>query len=184
MFDEGKLQTLLLMVFGVVILIVAIAVAATAKRAKYSETVRVGFNVVVSIVLVAVGLGAIGYAAFGTQVLEGLGIIQGSGSGHRELMPLLRTDDGPRRLRAIWLGPNGATLPFEWTYVQWGVVLLTACLVGNVFGLLAWWWTGDIVYTIAAIVLWGWPAGVYLGTRVMRGVSFDEPSAIQARVAS
>ena len=33
-------------------------------------------------------------------------------------MPLLRTDDGPRRLRAIWLGPNGATLPFEWTYVQ------------------------------------------------------------------
>ncbi len=90
-------------------------------------------------------------------------------------MPLLRTDDGPRRLRAIWLGPNGATLPFEWTYVQWGVVLLTACLVGNVFGLLAWWWTGDIVYTIAAIVLWGWPAGVYLGTRVMRGVSFDEP---------
>ncbi len=90
-------------------------------------------------------------------------------------MPLLRTDDGPRRLRAIWLGPNGATLPFEWTYVQWGVVLLTACTVGNVFGLLAWWWTGDIVYTIAAIVLWGWPAGVYLGTRVMRGVSFDEP---------
>jgi hypothetical protein len=81
MFDEGKLQTLLLMVFGVVILIVAIAVAATAKRAKYSETVRVGFNVVVSIVLVAVGLGAIGYAAFGTQVLEALGIIQGSGSG-------------------------------------------------------------------------------------------------------
>jgi len=52
-------------------------------------------------------------------------------------MPLLRTDDGPRRLRAIWLGPNGATLPFEWTYVQWGVVLLTACLVGNVFGLLS-----------------------------------------------
>ena len=90
-------------------------------------------------------------------------------------MPLLRTDDGPRRLRAIWLGPNGATLPFEWTYVQWAVVLLTASLSGDLVGLLAWWWTGDVVYTVAAIVLWGWPAGVYLGTRVMRGVSFDEP---------
>ena len=81
MFDEGKLQTLLLMAFGVVILIVAIAVAATAKRAKYSETARVGFNVVVAIVLVAVGLGAISFAAFGTQVLEALGIVPASKGG-------------------------------------------------------------------------------------------------------
>ncbi|MBM7799362.1 hypothetical protein JOE57_002283 [Microlunatus panaciterrae] len=39
-------------------------------------------------------------------------------------MPDLRTDDGPRKLRAVWLGPKGATLPFEWTYVQWAVTLL------------------------------------------------------------
>jgi hypothetical protein len=90
-------------------------------------------------------------------------------------MPQLRTDDGPRRLRALWLGPNGATLPFEWTYVQWLVVLVSAGLVGNVLAALAWWWTQDLVYVVAAAVLWGWPAGAYLGTRIMRGVSFDEP---------
>ena len=39
-------------------------------------------------------------------------------------MPHLRTDDGPRKLRAVWLGPKGATLPFEWTYVQWAAVLI------------------------------------------------------------
>ncbi len=39
-------------------------------------------------------------------------------------MPRLRTDDGPRKLRAVWLGPAGSTLPFQWTYVQWLVTLI------------------------------------------------------------
>ena len=39
-------------------------------------------------------------------------------------MPRLRTDDGPRKLRAVWLGPAGSTLPFQWTYVQWLVTLV------------------------------------------------------------
>lgn len=74
MFDEVKVQNLLLMVFGLVVLVVAIAVAATSKRAKYSDTARVGFNVGVGIVLASIGLGAIGVAAFGEKVLSALGL--------------------------------------------------------------------------------------------------------------
>ncbi|QDP94805.1 hypothetical protein FOE78_01720 [Microlunatus elymi] len=74
MFDEGKIQTLLLAVFGLVVIAVGIAIAAGAKRAQYSETARVGFNTMVSIVIVAVGLGAVGVAAFGGKVLDALGI--------------------------------------------------------------------------------------------------------------
>lgn len=95
-------------------------------------------------------------------------------------MPELSTDDGPRKLRAVWLGPKGATLPFEWTYVQWAVVLaampagvLAGAGVLALLGLLTvghpfWftWWFG---------VIYGAPAGIYAGVRIMRGVTFDEP---------
>ena len=46
-------------------------------------------------------------------------------------MPRLRTDDGPRKLRAVWLGPAGSTLPFQWTYVQW-LVTLVAIPIGAI----------------------------------------------------
>lgn len=75
MFDQGKVQTLLLAVFGLVIIIVGIAIAAGAKRAQYSETARVGFNTIVAIVIVAMGMGAIGFAAFGRKILAALGIV-------------------------------------------------------------------------------------------------------------
>lgn len=74
MFDEGKIQTLLLAVFGLVIIGVGIALAAGAKKAQYSETARVGFNTFVAIVIVAIGMGAIGFAAFGRKILTALGI--------------------------------------------------------------------------------------------------------------
>jgi hypothetical protein len=74
MFDQGKVQTLLLGVFGLVVIVVGIALAAGAKRAQYSETARVGFNTLVAIVIVAVGMGAIGFAAFGQKVLNALGV--------------------------------------------------------------------------------------------------------------
>lgn len=74
MFDQAKVQTLLLAVFGLVVVAVGIAIAASAKRAQYSETARVGFNTIVAIVIVAMGMGAIGFAAFGKQVLSALGI--------------------------------------------------------------------------------------------------------------
>jgi hypothetical protein len=74
MFDQAKVQTLLLAVFGLVVIVVGIALAAGAKRAQYSETARVGFNTLVAIVIVAIGMGAVGFAAFGKQVLNALGI--------------------------------------------------------------------------------------------------------------
>ncbi|GAB3919952.1 hypothetical protein GCM10011575_35890 [Microlunatus endophyticus] len=74
MFDPGKVQTLLLAVFGLVVIVVGIALAAGAKRGQYSETARVGFNTLVAIVIVAVGMGAIGFAAFGHKVLTALGV--------------------------------------------------------------------------------------------------------------
>lgn len=74
MVDFGKIQTLLLAVFGLVVVVVGIALAAGAKRAQYSETARVGFNTIAAIAIVAIGLGAVGFAAFGKQVLSTLGI--------------------------------------------------------------------------------------------------------------
>ncbi|MFL6025803.1 MAG: hypothetical protein ACJ72G_07345 [Friedmanniella sp.] len=74
MFDEGKVQTLLLAVFGLVIIGVGITVAARAKKAQYSETARVGFNTFVAIVIVAIGMGAVGFASFGRKILTALGI--------------------------------------------------------------------------------------------------------------
>ena len=95
-------------------------------------------------------------------------------------MPELRTDDGPRKLRAVWLGPKGATLPFEWTYVQWSVTLL---MIPVGIGLIA------AVVALAGLVsvghppwfafwfglIYGAPLAVYLAVRLMRNVTFDEP---------
>jgi hypothetical protein len=95
-------------------------------------------------------------------------------------MPDLRTDDGPRKLRAVWLGPKGATLPFEWTYVQWAVTLLMipagvglVALVVAVAGLASvghppW-------FTLWFGLIYGAPLAIYLAVRLMRGVTFDEP---------
>ncbi len=95
-------------------------------------------------------------------------------------MPELRTDDGPRKLRAVWLGPKGATLPFEWTYVQWSVTLLMIPVgVGLVALLIA---LGGLAtighppwFTFWFGLIYGAPAAIYLAVRLMRGVTFDEP---------
>jgi hypothetical protein len=95
-------------------------------------------------------------------------------------VPELRTDDGPRKLRAVWLGPKGATLPFEWTYVQWSVTLLMIPLgVALVALLIA---VGGLVtighapwFTFWFGLIYGAPAAIYLAVRLMRGVTFDEP---------
>lgn len=101
-------------------------------------------------------------------------------------MPLLHTDDGPRRLRAVWLGPTGATLPFEWTYVQW---VATLAAIPVTVGLL--WGLGIAVHQFApALVddflvravafIWGPALGVYATVKVMRHVSFDQPLRARA----
>ncbi len=95
-------------------------------------------------------------------------------------MPELRTDDGPRKLRAVWLGPKGAALPFEWTYVQWAVTLLMIPLgIALVSLLIA---VGGLAtighapwFTFWFGVIYGAPLAVYLAVHLMRGVTFDEP---------
>ena len=95
-------------------------------------------------------------------------------------MPELRTDDGPRKLRAVWLGPKGATLPFEWTYVQWSVTLLMIPLGIALVALLV--ALGGLVtighapwFTFWFGLIYGAPLAIYLAVRLMRGVTFDEP---------
>jgi hypothetical protein len=95
-------------------------------------------------------------------------------------MPELRTDDGPRKLRAVWLGPKGATLPFEWTYVQWAVTLLMIpvgiLLVAGLLALAGLATVGHVPWFAFWFgLIYGAPAGVYGAVRVMRGVTFDEP---------
>ncbi len=95
-------------------------------------------------------------------------------------MPELRTDDGPRKLRAVWLGPKGATLPFEWTYVQWAVTLLMIPAgVALVAGVIA---AGGLLtvghppwFSFWFGLIYGAPAAIYIAVRLMRGVTFDQP---------
>jgi hypothetical protein len=95
-------------------------------------------------------------------------------------VPELRTDDGPRKLRAVWLGPKGATLPFEWTYVQWSVTLLMiplgVILVSLLIALAGLATIGHPPwFTFWFGLIYGAPAAIYLAVRLMRGVTFDEP---------
>lgn len=95
-------------------------------------------------------------------------------------MPELRTDDGPRKLRAVWLGPKGAALPFEWTYVQWSVTLLMIpvgiAAVALTIAVVGWASLGYAPwFTFWFGLIYGAPLAVYLSVRLMRGVTFDEP---------
>ena len=71
-FDSvGKI---LLGVFGLVILLVAVRIASGAKKAQYADTARTSANVFIAMVFLAIGFGAVAYAAFGRQILGALGI--------------------------------------------------------------------------------------------------------------
>lgn len=90
-------------------------------------------------------------------------------------MPDLRTDDGPRKLRAVWLGPNGATFPFQWTYVQWAVTLLAVPATIAVFWLVLT-AIGLEQFTVGAIAVpWGGALAIFLVVKAMARVSFDRP---------
>ncbi|HEU5486272.1 MAG TPA: hypothetical protein VFU98_15285 [Microlunatus sp.] len=97
-------------------------------------------------------------------------------------MPRLRTDDGPRKLRAVWLGPAGHTLPFQWTYVQWAVTLIAVPIAGTIGTTIVYLLLGDPVWAFGLGGLWFGAGGVYLAIHLMRYVTFDEPLSYQRRM--
>lgn len=97
-------------------------------------------------------------------------------------MPRLRTDDGPRKLRAVWLGPAGHTLPFQWTYVQWAVTLIAVPIAGTIGTAIVYALLGDPVWAFGLGGLWFGAGGVYLAIHLMRNVTFDEPLSYQRRL--
>ena len=97
-------------------------------------------------------------------------------------MPRLRTDDGPRKLRAVWLGPAGSTLPFQWTYVQWLVTLLAIPVGAAICSLPIWLLGAGVVWTLSIGVVWGGAAGVWVALKLMRHVTYDEPLRYQWRL--
>jgi hypothetical protein len=88
-------------------------------------------------------------------------------------MPRLITDDAPRRLRGVWLGPKGVRWPVDWTFAQWGVfaALTIACplAIFSAFVFLNWY------LAISNGLLWGPVAAYFLTKRVMRFVDYDRP---------
>lgn len=74
MFNIDNMQKLMIGIFGLVIVGVGIVIASKANKAQYSETARVGFNVIVGVVIAAIGLGALSFAVFGKKVLEFFGL--------------------------------------------------------------------------------------------------------------
>jgi hypothetical protein len=88
-------------------------------------------------------------------------------------MPEIRTDDTPRRLRAVWLGPRGKTLSWEWTYVQWALCLLLITLCSSILFAVLW----PIDHVIA--VVFGTGAGAVLGVRLagaaVARTNYDQP---------
>lgn len=72
--QPSAVQKVLMAVFGLVLIIAGIRLGGRSHNAQYHETARTGFNVFVSIVIVAIGLGSIGYSAFGKQILTTFGI--------------------------------------------------------------------------------------------------------------
>lgn len=69
--NSGKI---LVAVIGLLFFVLAARLVAGAKKAQYNETARMGFNAVIAMVFVAIGAGAIGFAAFGGKILTALGI--------------------------------------------------------------------------------------------------------------
>ncbi len=74
MFNMDNMQKLMVGILGLVIIGAAIMIATKSGKAQYSETARTGFNVLVAIVIGAIGLGALSYAVFGKKILDFFGL--------------------------------------------------------------------------------------------------------------
>lgn len=74
MLDFTRAQQTLIAVFCLVLIVVGMAVVGGAKKQDYAQTARVGFNVIVGIIIAALGLVGISFAMFGKQLLNLVGI--------------------------------------------------------------------------------------------------------------
>lgn len=99
-------------------------------------------------------------------------------------MPPIRTDDGPRSLRAVWLGPKGMTWPMEWSYARWAATFLASTVTLPVFVGLFWFLTRAVLFAPLAGAVCGLPAAVWLGARVTAGLSMDQPITYRAGVVA
>lgn len=71
--SPDTVQKLLLSVLGLAVIVAGIAVVSRAGKANYAETARIGFNVIVGIVIAALGAGTISFAVFGASILRFFG---------------------------------------------------------------------------------------------------------------
>ena len=90
-------------------------------------------------------------------------------------MAELRTDDSVRRLRAVWLGPEGIRLPVDWTYVEWAGFLALLALLVPIVGLVAFGVTGDAQLAVLGAGPFGGLAAFYAMRTSMRLVDADRP---------
>jgi hypothetical protein len=87
---------------------------------------------------------------------------------------ILRSDDGVRRVRAMWLGSGAMRWPVDWTYVEWGIAFVCAVAVMPPVGLLATAVLGPLAGVVWALGLGGWLA-YQLFDRVRTEVDADRP---------
>lgn len=90
-------------------------------------------------------------------------------------MPYIRTDDGPRRLRAVWLGPKGARWYWTWTYTQWAATVVAVAAGATAMLGVIWLLAGDLKVAVIIGPLWGGTLGVFATKAAMRHVDHDRP---------
>ncbi len=90
-------------------------------------------------------------------------------------MAELRTDDSVRRLRAVWLGPEGIRLPVDWTYVEWAGFLALLAIAVPFVGITAFVLTGDAQLAVLGALPFGGLIAFYAMRTSMRLVDADRP---------
>lgn len=84
-----------------------------------------------------------------------------------------RPDDDIRRVRNVWLGPRGITLPFTASYVTWGIWFVTF------MALLLLRWVSPIDIGNA---LWDMVLAGYVAVLVSKALDHDRPLRMLFRV--
>ncbi|MPZ60156.1 MAG: hypothetical protein GEU93_02435 [Propionibacteriales bacterium] len=95
-------------------------------------------------------------------------------------VPSIRTDDAPRRLRAVWLGPRGHTLSWAWEYRRWATFGAIWLGFSAVLGLIL--WQAEPLLGLIAGPMWAMPFAHLVTARLMPYVDYDRPIRYWRRV--